>query len=336
MKTLYKIALSLALVISFAGFVAAQTKREQGIGLYKNGDYAGAVKLLKQAAKADAGDSQAWYYLGNSYIKQNKNKEAEKALKKAVALDAGNGKMRSHLAYVYLLRNNPREASIEAKAALDVDPNDAEAHYVVGEVNFRDALYSAAYERAKKALEINPNFAAAYALKSESLVSSFSAQAGTVVKTQGARGQLLQEASNDLEKYLSLAPSAEDAAFQREKLESIRFFAEYYNRPENQKPIVFDAAAAPEPNVTPLRIISRPRAEYSNRARKAGVSGFIRLTVGFSVDATVKHILITKPLGFGLDEQAVKAARSIKFEPAIKNGKPISQVKVIEYSFTIY
>lgn len=336
MKTLYKIALSFALVISFAGFAAAQSEREQGIGLYKNGDYAGAVKLLKRAVKIGDNDAQAWFYLGNSYIKQDKHKEAEKALKKAVALDAGNGKMRSRLAYVYFLRNNPRDASIEARAALDANPNDEEAHYIVGAVNFREVLYSAAYERAKKALEINPNFAAAYALKSEALVSSFSAQAGTVDKTRGARGLLLQEASDDLEKYLSLSPTGEDAAFQREKLESIRFFAEYYNRPENQNPVNFDGSAAPEPNLTPLKIISKPLAVYTDRARSAGVSGLIRLRVGFSADGEVKHILIIKPLGYGLDEQAVRAARGIKFEPAIKDGKPISQVKVVEYSFAIY
>lgn len=336
MKTLYKIAASFTLVMMFGGFASAQTEREQGIGLYKNGDYAGAVKSLKQAVKVGDNDAQAWYYLGNSYIKQDRHKEAEKALKKAVALAAGDAKMRARLAYVYLLRNNTREASIEARAALDVNPNDEEAHYIVGAVNFRDASYNAAYERAKKALEINPNFAAAYVLKSESLVSSFSAQAGTVVKEPGARGRLLEEAGEDLEQYLRLVPNDEDAAFQRDKLESIKFFAEYYNRPENQKPLNFDAVSPPDAGTTPFKIISKAPAAYTDKARSAGVSGVIRLRVGFSADGKIKHILLIKPLGYGLDEQAVKAARGIRFEPPTKDGKPISTVKVIEYNFTIY
>jgi TonB family protein len=62
----------------------------------------------------------------------------------------------------------------------------------------------------------------------------------------------------------------------------------------------------------------------------------VRLLVGFSADGTVRHILIVKPLGFGLNEQAVRAARGIKFEPATKDGKPVSVVKQVEYSFSIY
>ncbi len=82
--------------------------------------------------------------------------------------------------------------------------------------------------------------------------------------------------------------------------------------------------------------MSKPRASYTDRARSAGVSGIIRLAVGFSADGKVKNILIIKPLGYGLDEQAVSAARQIKFQPAQREGKPIAVVKIVEYSFTIY
>jgi outer membrane biosynthesis protein TonB len=43
-----------------------------------------------------------------------------------------------------------------------------------------------------------------------------------------------------------------------------------------------------------------------------------------------------KGLGYGLDQQALNAARSIAFEPQIENGKPISVVKMVQYSFAIY
>lgn len=322
--------------LTAVGFASAQSGRDNGIALYRKGDYQGAVKSLKQATKANAGDAQAFYFLGLAYLKQDKNKESEKALKKAVALDAQNAESRSALSYIYLLANKSAEAQNEAQAALKINPNDEQAHYIIGVVNLRNGSYNYAYERAKKAVEINPNFASAYLLKSKALVSSFSVQAGTVIKPQYARAQLLQEASEDLEKYLSLSPTGEDVEFQRENLESIKFFSEYYSRPENQKPISFDAPEKPDENETPLKIISKPRASYTDKARSSGVSGVIRLAVGFSADGKVKHILIIKPLGYGLDEQAVRAAREIKFEPAVKDGKPISKVKFIEYSFTIY
>lgn len=337
MKTLYKITVSLALITSFAVFFAsAQTERASGIALYNKGDFAGAVKTLKQAAKANDADARIWHFLGLSYLKQEKFKESEKALKKAIALDANDTKIRVGLAYVYLLKNRSAEARAEAVGVLKANPNDEEAHYIVGALDLRAASYNYAYERAKKAIEINPNFASAYLLKSRALVSSFSIQARTVLKP-GARGQLLSEASEDLEKYLVLSPGSEDAAFERENLESIKFFAEYYNRPENAKPISFDQPEKPSDNQTPLKILSKPRAEYTDKARAAGFTGGVaRLAVGFSADGRVRHVLIIKPLGYGLDEQSVKAARAIKFEPELKDGKPISVVKIVEYSFTLY
>jgi len=38
----------------------------------------------------------------------------------------------------------------------------------------------------------------------------------------------------------------------------------------------------------------------------------------------------------GLTEKAIAAARSIRFQPAQKDGRPVSQYAVIEYSFNIY
>jgi outer membrane biosynthesis protein TonB len=46
--------------------------------------------------------------------------------------------------------------------------------------------------------------------------------------------------------------------------------------------------------------------------------------------------MVVKPLSHGLNEEAVRAARAIKFNPATKDGKPVSVVKQIEYSFSIY
>ena len=336
MKTLYKITLLFAFVLLLSDFTFAQTERENGIQLYKKGDYSGAVKLLKQATKTDANDAQAWYFLGVSYLRTDKRKESEKAFKKAVALDQTDAKAHVGLAYVYLLKNNSSDAQSEAQSALKINPNDVEAHYIYGVVNFRNSSFNAAYERAKKAIELNPNFANAYLLKSETLVSSFVIQTGTVTKLPGARNQMLQEAADDLERYLTLMPTASDVEFQRENLESLKFFSEYYGRPENQKPVNFEITAQSDADKMPLKLLSKPIAAYTDSARSAGVSGVVRLLVGFSADGNVKHILIVKPLGFGLNEQAVRAARKIKFEPATKEGKPVSVVKQIEYSFSIY
>ena len=50
----------------------------------------------------------------------------------------------------------------------------------------------------------------------------------------------------------------------------------------------------------------------------------------------VEHVLVLTSLGYGLDEEAIKAARGIKYEPQTRDGKPVTTVKPVEYSFTIY
>lgn len=60
------------------------------------------------------------------------------------------------------------------------------------------------------------------------------------------------------------------------------------------------------------------------------------LAVVFSFDSKIKHILILKGLGYGLDREAVRAAQNIAFKPESENGKPVSVVKQVQYSFAIY
>ncbi|MBS1795034.1 MAG: TonB family protein [Acidobacteria bacterium] len=268
-----------------------------------------------------------------SYLKSNGKKDAVKALEKAAALDASKPAYHTALGYAYLLRGNFAGLHAQAEAALALDPNDPDAHYLLGFESARDGAYATGYERAKKAIALKPNFAAAYLLKSETLVSSFLAQSGTVIKP-GSRGDLLNEAAGDLEKFLSLAPNAANAKFEREYLESLRFFAGYYADPENQPPASLNLE--PAADRTGIRIISKPRANYTDAARYANVSGKIRMLVGFTADGRIDHILLVHRLGYGLDEEAVRAARGIKFEPATRNGKPVPVAKMIEYTFTIY
>ncbi|MDQ3634770.1 MAG: energy transducer TonB [Acidobacteriota bacterium] len=60
------------------------------------------------------------------------------------------------------------------------------------------------------------------------------------------------------------------------------------------------------------------------------------LAVEFSKNGKVENVLVLKSLGYGLDEKAIEASQDIKFEPAKKNGEPISVVKKVQYNFYIY
>ena len=83
------------------------------------------------------------------------------------------------------------------------------------------------------------------------------------------------------------------------------------------------ARSVPTSDTTALRILSKPRAEYTEVARRNQIQGTVRLRVVF---------LSTGEIG----DQAINAARGIRFEPMRVKGEPRSTTKVIEYGFAIY
>jgi outer membrane biosynthesis protein TonB len=56
----------------------------------------------------------------------------------------------------------------------------------------------------------------------------------------------------------------------------------------------------------------------------------------FAENGYVTNINVTRGLPNGLTESAVDAARNIRFFPAEKDGKPVSQRTMLEYSFDLY
>jgi TonB family protein len=50
----------------------------------------------------------------------------------------------------------------------------------------------------------------------------------------------------------------------------------------------------------------------------------------------VQGISVVKGLPDGLTEQAIIAAKQIRFRPAEKDGRPVSQYVILEYNFNIY
>lgn len=84
----------------------------------------------------------------------------------------------------------------------------------------------------------------------------------------------------------------------------------------------------------PLKIISKPPVAYTEAARRNQVSGNIKVAVEFGADGKIGFAFPFQDLPDGLTANAINAAKSIKFEPAVKDGKSITVVSVIEYSFS--
>ncbi|HEX8288110.1 MAG TPA: TonB family protein [Pyrinomonadaceae bacterium] len=93
----------------------------------------------------------------------------------------------------------------------------------------------------------------------------------------------------------------------------------------------------PKPAVTTaMRIVSKPRANYTDAARQNQVQGTVTLRVTFLASGQIGSISPVSGLPYGLTEQAIAAARQIRFEPQMVNGSPVAVTKQVQYSFTIY
>ncbi|MEP6923581.1 MAG: TonB family protein [Pyrinomonadaceae bacterium] len=85
-----------------------------------------------------------------------------------------------------------------------------------------------------------------------------------------------------------------------------------------------------------LNLLSKPRANYTELARMTQTTGTVRVRVTFSSNGQIENVLVISFLPFGLTQQAVKAAKQIKFVPETRNNTPISVSKMIEYNFMLY
>lgn len=87
---------------------------------------------------------------------------------------------------------------------------------------------------------------------------------------------------------------------------------------------------------SPVKITVKRFARATERARRNGVSGSVRLAVEFRSDGKIGLIFPLNELPDGLTESAIKAASGFEFEPAIKNGKALTVIKFVEYHFSFY
>ncbi|HYP08272.1 MAG TPA: energy transducer TonB [Bryobacteraceae bacterium] len=83
------------------------------------------------------------------------------------------------------------------------------------------------------------------------------------------------------------------------------------------------------------RPIYKPDPRYTDEAREAKISGSVLVSLVIEADGTTSDIVLKRGLHPGLDENAVAAVKTWKFEPARKNGVPVAVVANIEVHFRL-
>ena len=332
---------ALAFIITtclFAVCICAQTpvpSRHPGIALYEQAKFSEAIISLEAAGKSKEhkSDANVWNYLGLAYLAKDSVKKGRKAFEKSVELAPTNSVFRANLAYAYIVERQTKKALESADKAIWLDPKNAPAHEVRGVANLWLYKFDAAERDADMFIQLDPQNAQAYLLKSEVLIARMAVRLaeGNAIKDEIG---FLKRSIETLELGITRCKQCAALPKLRHELESMTAFYTHFSRDKTVAPI--SGPSPPAEGVTPFRILEKPRASYTDRARSSNVQGTVRVAVLLGANGKVEHILLLKRLGHGLDEQAIAAARKIKFEPKQKDGKPVSTVVIIEYGFTIY
>ncbi|HME00250.1 MAG TPA: energy transducer TonB [Terriglobia bacterium] len=92
----------------------------------------------------------------------------------------------------------------------------------------------------------------------------------------------------------------------------------------------------PGHNDTPPIALPHEEPPYTEEARKAKLQGTVALWVIVDREGKVSDVQIARPLGLGLDDQAVETVRKWRFKPATRDGVPV-QVRVsVETTYRMF
>lgn len=87
--------------------------------------------------------------------------------------------------------------------------------------------------------------------------------------------------------------------------------------------------------VSPPKVVYRVEPAYTHEARLLKYTSRVALRLVVDAAGAPRDITLVKSAGLGLDEQAVKAVQTWKFEPGKLNGEPVSVIANIEVNFRL-
>jgi hypothetical protein len=84
------------------------------------------------------------------------------------------------------------------------------------------------------------------------------------------------------------------------------------------------------------RLLTQFAPDSNEFAQANAVAGMAQYHAVVKPDGTVGEIVVSRPIGFGLDESAVAGIKKAKFSPAIKDSVPVSVILDLNVSFRIF
>jgi len=82
--------------------------------------------------------------------------------------------------------------------------------------------------------------------------------------------------------------------------------------------------------------ISAPDPEYTEEARRAKVQGTCILWLVVDSQGHARDVRVVRGLGYGLDGKALETVRQWRFQPSLKDGRPVDVQISVEVAFHLY
>jgi TonB family protein len=299
---------------------------------------------------------------------EGRTSDAKSLLQNVLRDDPSNVAARETMGYIAFRDQNFDETRKWCQEAIKLDSSSWAAHYYFAVASIRkgmpDKASQAAVEESLRAvIKINPSFPLAY-----DALAIFYSERGTnlteahdliekavqlgpgVPEIRMDESQVLsnmnrpKEAVESLQLALKMSHTPEQAAAVENMLESLRKFeaarakASVLNKTSATRVAPPGGAAGTKAaaSETTARPIYSPEVEYTPEARAAQFQGDCVVSLYIDTNGKPSNVVVTKKIGYGMDERAVETVSRWKFEPARRYGKPIPTHMTLTLNFKLF
>jgi TonB family protein len=216
--------------------------------------------------------------------------------------------------------NNYEKAAEHFKQAAADKPDDMWAFYYFGLCLLKLKRFDEAVTAYQQAAALRPMAAAVYYQLGKTYLGMGDREAAEKAL------HLLEEHSPELALYLlDLLHPDKPASKQLQEITVPSATAQ--NADDNSLPMTI--------NLKPT-ILYREKAKYTEIAKINLVEGTVVLKAVFARNGEMQDIRVIRGLPDGLTRKAIEATRKIKFNPATRDGEPVSVRGNLEFTFNLY
>jgi tetratricopeptide (TPR) repeat protein len=348
-----------------------EVELQRGVTFYEQGLYSPAVAQFKKAIDMRDKYAEAYLWRGIALIELNENDLAYASFQEAIKLRRDYSEAH-YLSWLTLSNVNAGFTPLaykELSAATNKNPElPRRMHYRLGEAFADNGLLDRAAEEIKKAnsMPVPPGITDSYF--QQLIARNIEDLKGDIAQHNGsyADGHMkLARAMVIAQNYDGAVAEARVAIEQRESFpaayqfissvnlmrknyaDSIAILQDFLGRfpADNhvgqfrgriaviRKVGELPATAVVTNPDSALKYPEPPKLLLTDAAKAGKVSGSVTVEATFTGVGTIENPVVVQGLGYGLDERAMITVLGIKFEPAIKDGKPVAVRQKVQLSF---